>query len=97
MFFPFISALLAGFAGRFIGAAFASVLSTLLIVFTFFLSCYSFVSVGLLGDSVTFSLSSWISVGLLDINWGFLFDPLSTSVICVVTGVSSLVHIYSIG
>ena len=32
---------------------------------------------------------------LLVVNWGFLFDPLSTVMLVVVCGVSSLVHLYS--
>ena len=32
---------------------------------------------------------------LLIVNWGFYFDPLSTVMLIVVTGVSSLVHLYS--
>jgi len=55
------------------------------------------VNVGLVGESVVIKLGNWISCGLFEISWGFLFDPLSISVICVVSGVSSLVHLYSIG
>lgn len=54
-------------------------------------------NVGLVGESVVIKLGNWISCGLFEISWGFLFDPLSISVICVVSGVSSLVHLYSIG
>jgi NADH:ubiquinone oxidoreductase subunit 5 (subunit L)/multisubunit Na+/H+ antiporter MnhA subunit len=32
----------------------------------------------------------------LDINWSFLFDPISSIMLLVVCGVSSLVHFYSI-
>jgi NADH:ubiquinone oxidoreductase subunit 5 (subunit L)/multisubunit Na+/H+ antiporter MnhA subunit len=64
---------------------------------TFFCALSCFFSIGLGGDSVAIKLGDWITCGLFEINWGFLFDPLSISVICVVTGVSSLVHMYSIG
>ncbi len=50
-------------------------------------------NVGLAGNSVVIKLGDWITCGLFEINWGFLFDPLSISVICVVSGVSSLVHL----
>jgi NADH-quinone oxidoreductase subunit L len=33
---------------------------------------------------------------LFVINWGFLFDPLAVVMLCVVSGISSLVHLYSV-
>ncbi len=39
----------------------------------------------------------WINSGSLDVNWSMLIDPLSAIMLVVVTSVSSLVHIYSIG
>ena len=96
-FFPLASALLAGFGGRFIGAKNAAFITSALVGLTFCVAFTCFLNVGLGGESVTIKLGSWITCGLFDINWGFLFDPLSISVICVVTGVSSLVHMYSIG
>ncbi len=54
----------------------------------------------LLGDPVKTHeqvVMSWISVGNLQIDWGFLFDPLSALMLLVVTGVGSLIHLYSIG
>jgi NADH-quinone oxidoreductase subunit L len=42
-------------------------------------------------------IASWISVGHMQINWEFLLDPLSALMIMVVTGVGTLIHLYSIG
>ncbi|MBE0500423.1 MAG: NADH-quinone oxidoreductase subunit L [Desulfuromonadales bacterium] len=42
-------------------------------------------------------VASWMSVGNLQVNWEFLFDPLSALMIMVVTGVGTLIHLYSIG
>jgi NADH-quinone oxidoreductase subunit L len=42
-------------------------------------------------------IASWISVGNMQINWEFLLDPLSALMIMVVTGVGTLIHLYSIG
>ncbi len=42
-------------------------------------------------------IGSWMSVGNLQIDWGFLLDPLSALMLMVVTGVGSLIHLYSIG
>ena len=42
-------------------------------------------------------LFDWISVGDLKIDFSFLLDRLSAIMLLVVTGVGTLIHIYSIG
>ena len=42
-------------------------------------------------------LYSWIPVGSFRIDFGFLLDPLSSTFVLLITGVGSLIHIYSIG
>jgi NADH-quinone oxidoreductase subunit L len=39
----------------------------------------------------------WMNVGTLNLDFAFLIDPLSAIMILVVTAISSLIHIYSIG
>ena len=96
-FLPLVSALLAGLGGRFIGAKNAAYVTTSLVALTFLTAFSCFINIGLKGESVAIKLGDWFTCGLLELHWGFLFDPLSISVICVVSGVSSLVHLYSIG
>ncbi len=43
------------------------------------------------------SLFTWISAGDLSVDFGFQIDPLSLVMMMVVTGVGSIIHIYSIG
>ena len=40
---------------------------------------------------------NWISAGNFSVNYSYLIDPLSISVVLIVTGVGSLIHFYSIG
>jgi NADH-quinone oxidoreductase subunit L len=40
---------------------------------------------------------TWIPSGQFHVNFGFLFDPLSAVMVLVVSGVSFIIHIYSIG
>jgi len=40
---------------------------------------------------------NWISAGNFTVNYSYLIDPLSISVVLIVTGVGSLIHFYSIG
>ncbi len=45
----------------------------------------------------TFDFFNWISAGALQIPFSFLVDPLSVLMTLIITGVGSLIHIYSIG
>src|SRR5262245_19617402 len=40
---------------------------------------------------------NWLTVGDLEIRIGVLIDPLSRLMLCIVTGVGGLIHIYSYG
>src|SRR5437762_4898558 len=41
--------------------------------------------------------TKWLEVGNLNVEFGLHLDPLSLAMMLVVTGVASLIHIYSIG
>jgi NADH-quinone oxidoreductase subunit L len=47
--------------------------------------------------SVTTTIFSWLHVGGLNVDLGFLVDPLSLSMVLFVTGVGALIHLYAIG
>ncbi|MQA03593.1 MAG: NADH-quinone oxidoreductase subunit L [Streptosporangiales bacterium] len=47
--------------------------------------------------SVQQELFTWAAVGDFQVQWGFLVDPLSICFVLLITGVGSLIHIYSIG
>ncbi len=49
------------------------------------------------GKIYNFDLYSWIVAGSLKVGIGFLVDPLSVMMICMVTSLSFLIHVYSIG
>jgi NADH-quinone oxidoreductase subunit L len=73
-------------------------IGTGMLFLSFLVSCKYFIQ--LLGDSVKSHqnvIASWMSVGNLQVDWGFLLDPLSALMIMVVTGVGTLIHLYSIG
>ena len=94
IFIPILSALLCGFLGRFLGYYGAKILSTMLITWTCILSWYAFYTVGLLKNPHYILLGSWINSDLFYVNWSFLFDSLSVTILIVVTSVSSLAHLY---
>ena len=43
------------------------------------------------------SLSDWIAVGGLDVDFGLRIDPLSLTFVLLITGVGALIHLYSVG
>jgi NADH-quinone oxidoreductase subunit L len=43
------------------------------------------------------SLYDWISIGSLNVDFGLRLDPLSLTFVLLITGVGSLIHIYSVG
>jgi NADH-quinone oxidoreductase subunit L len=52
---------------------------------------------GLEERSASIDLFTFISTGELDVRAGLLYDPLSAAFVLLITGVGSLIHIYSIG
>jgi NADH-quinone oxidoreductase subunit L len=49
------------------------------------------------GQGATVDVYTFISTGELDVTAGLLFDPLSATFALLITGVGSLIHVYSIG
>jgi NADH-ubiquinone oxidoreductase chain 5 len=92
---PLISALTAGFFGRFIGREGAKYITTGSIMITCAMSYVAFYEVALMGQPVHFDLMTWIDSEMFSFSWGFLFDSLTVVMLVVVTSVSSLVHLYS--
>jgi NADH-ubiquinone oxidoreductase chain 5 len=74
------------------GVAFLTI-STLVLVFS--LSLFAFYEVIFFNGVVNIELFDWFVFEGCSIKWGFLFDPLTVSMLLIVTLVSSLVHLYS--
>lgn len=95
VFLPLWGALLAGLGGRWLGAKGASLVTTSGVALACVIALLSVYEVGLSGSPVTVTLAPWMVVDHFDATWGFLFDPLSCSMMVIVTFVSTLVHLYS--
>jgi len=95
VFLPLIGSCCAGLFGRKLGPYGASYITVTCLLTTFFLSLFAFYEVSLLGCCVYIKFVPWINSELLNIDWGFLFDSLTVIMCCVVTFVSSIVHLYS--
>ena len=96
VFLSFIGFCIAGLFGRPIGPKGSAIITTGCLATSFLLSAFAFYEVGLMGSVVYIRLAPWVSSEVLLINWGFMFDSLTVIMCCVVTFISSLVHLYSI-
>jgi NADH-ubiquinone oxidoreductase chain 5 len=94
---PFLSFLVTTFFGRFLGFRGVSLFSTLCTFFAFLLSLLIFYEVGLSKAVCSIKIFNWMVSDIFVISWGFLFDTLSATMLIIVTSVSALVHLYSVG
>ncbi|MCG3200462.1 MAG: NADH-quinone oxidoreductase subunit L [Gammaproteobacteria bacterium] len=95
---PLLGAIVAGLFGRQVGRAGAHWVTILGVAASFALSAWMFNAIALKGEEpFEWSLYRWATVGSLDLEIGFLIDKLTVTMMTVVTFVSLIVHIYTIG
>jgi NADH-quinone oxidoreductase subunit L len=97
VFLPLAGAFIAGFFGRIIGARPSEVITTSFLMIAAVLSWIVFFDVALGHETHEVTLMRWITSGELDVSWALKIDTLTSVMLVVVTTVSSLVHLYSIG
>ena len=96
IFLPLIGSIITYF-GKSFGNLFSQIFSCSMVVISAVISCFIFYD-GLINNNYgNYLIFEWISSGNLNVNWSIKIDPLSSVMIMVVTSVSALVHIYSIG
>ena len=99
---PLLGAILAGvlgtqFGGNRIGRGASHSVTILGVLASFILSVMTLKSVAFDGARFNETLYTWMVVGGLKMEVGFLVDGLTAMMMCVVTFVSLMVHIYTIG
>ena len=94
---PLWGSLISGFAGRWIGTYGSSILSTLFIFCNFAISVLIFYEINIAHSLIHIYFSPWIYSDLVQIDWAFLFDALTATMLVVINSISFLVHLYSIG
>src|SRR5574340_966763 len=93
---PLFGAIVAGLFGRLIGRRGAHVVAIAGVAISFIASWVVFQDV-LIGNTFNGSVYTWMALGNLRFEVGFLIDPLSAMMMLVVTFVSLMVHVYTIG
>ena len=98
---PLVGSIIAGFfgtklGGNRIGHGASQFVTILGVTIAFVLSCNVLVQV-MDGFYFNGTVYHWMELGELNLDIGFLIDPLTATMMCVVTFVSLMVHIYTIG
>ncbi len=95
---PLLGAILAGFFGRQIGRSGAHIVTILGVAVSAALSAYIFKLIAFdAHPAVNLSIYTWFEIGSIKAEVGFLVDALTATMMVVVTSVSLMVHIYTIG
>ena len=99
---PLVGSALAGilgtqFGGNWIGRRLTHTLTILGVLIAFILSASTLKSVAVDGARFNETLYTWMTVGGLKMEVGFMVDGLTAMMMCVVTFVSLMVHLYTIG
>jgi NADH-quinone oxidoreductase subunit L len=97
LFLPLLAAIISGFFGKYIGDRNSEIITSLFVSISAFLSLFLFYQVIVNQYESNIVLATWINSGTLNVNWSIKVDALSSVMLVVVTLVSALVHIYSIG
>ena len=97
IFLPLIASIISGFFGRYIGDRSSEIVTSVLVSISALLSIHVLYQVIVNQYEENIVIATWINSGSLNVNWSMLIDPLSAVMLVVVTSVSALVHIYSIG
>ncbi|MDP4205428.1 MAG: NADH-quinone oxidoreductase subunit L [Bacteroidota bacterium] len=92
--FPLLGFIINSFGRKIISRNMSGIIASLMVFIPLIFAFDLFFSVT---DKVTVHLFNWISAGVINIPFEFLIDPLSITMMLVVTGVGFLIHVYSIG
>ncbi len=97
IFLPLIGAVLAGLFGRWLKDTGSQVVSCGAMLLSALISCFILADVALGGNPRTIELFIWIGSGTFEVSWALKLDQLAAVMVFVVSVVSSMVHVYSIG
>ncbi|MFW9617487.1 NADH-quinone oxidoreductase subunit L [Aquabacterium sp.] len=94
---PLVGSICAGLFGKTIGRRGAHMITILGVLVSFIISAMTLKAVALDGATFNATVYEWMTLGSLKMEVGFMIDGLSAMMMCVVTFVSLMVHIYTIG
>ncbi|UTN05512.1 NADH-quinone oxidoreductase subunit L [Flavobacterium bizetiae] len=93
---PFLGFLINVFFGKSLGKTVSGIIGTAAVVVSFAVTLFFFNQLSQTKQAIQVSLFDWIEISNIKINLGFLLDQLSLLWLLFVTGIGSLIHLYSI-
>jgi NADH-quinone oxidoreductase subunit L len=97
VFLPLLAALIVGSFGRLLGDRASQLITSIAVGIAAILAVIVFKDVAIDHHTGTIELLRWIDTGPLVVHWSIRLDTLSAVMLCVVSIVSAMVHVYSIG
>ena len=97
IFFPLLGATVSGLFGRWLGDRLAQWASVLCMVLAAICGVLAFTQVALGGHPLVQPIWTWMDVGGLEVSWALRYDTLSVVMVAMVTFISTLIHLYSVG
>lgn len=97
VFFPLLGATIAGFFGRWIGDKASQWVTVLCMALAAICGVAAFVEVALGHAPQTLVLLRFLDVGSFGLDWALRYDTLSVVMVAMVTCISTLIHLYSVG
>ncbi|WP_338407215.1 NADH-quinone oxidoreductase subunit L [uncultured Flavobacterium sp.] len=93
---PFLGFLFNVFLGKKASKSIVGIVGTLSVVISFAVTIYFFLQINQTKEAIQINLFEWISTQRFNVGFGFLLDQLSLIWLLFVTGIGSLIHLYSI-
>ena len=93
---PFVGFLFNVFFGKKAGKTISGAIGIIAVAISFVMSVYFFSQLNTTAKPITVNLFDWIQIGKLKVDFGILLDQLSLLWLLFVTGIGSLIHLYSI-
>lgn len=94
---PLIGFVINGLFGKRLPKALVGGLATLVVFAAFLISVSIFIGFPAEGTPVIVKAFEWFTIGGIQVNFGFQIDQLSLMMMMIITGIGSLIHLYSIG
>lgn len=96
LFAPLVGFLINIFFGKSLGKTVSGAIGTATVFISFLCALCLFSQINANGKALTFHLADWFSIGKIKVNFSFLLDQLSVLWLLFVTGIGTLIHLYSI-
>jgi len=97
VFLPLVASFIVGIFGRILGDKISQFITCSFVLISSVLSIYIFSDVAINSNIYNLKIFNWITSGGLVLNWSINIDTLTSVMLVVVTSVSALVHVYSVG